>query len=378
MQQDPPRRRRARPVADAPIDTLLWRAEDLAKGWLIALLEQAPLREAPAIVAADLARDGPRVCDAVVRALADDTDLRRLEAGGALELLVSQVGEFAGAQGIAATARAADTLHAVVWSALLDELPRPDPDQIAELAQRLTLVIELVRAAALRRHAGEGGAPAASTPAETEQAAPPASAVEPAAAPASVVEPAAAPASAVEQAAPAEDRRRASVADALWVRALEDEIQRSGHSGTPLSLLLAELEDAERVAAVEPQHRAAATFGRFAQALRGVARRQDILACETDTRAWLIARDTGRGGAQALGSRIASAVRGAQPWRGAPMVASVGVAVLGEDGLDSTELIEAAEEARFAASAGGVGVMRATRADHPSESPSGPGPRLAG
>ena len=58
-------------------------------------------------------------------------------------------------------------------------------------------------------------------------------------------------------------------------------------------------------------------------------RRQDILVCETDARAWIIARDTDRTGAQALGSRIVE--RGAQSgqWRGAPMVASVGVAVLG-------------------------------------------------
>ena len=54
------------------------------------MLEQAPLEDAPAILAADLARDGPRICEAVVRALADDDDLRRLEPGGALEPLVSR------------------------------------------------------------------------------------------------------------------------------------------------------------------------------------------------------------------------------------------------------------------------------------------------
>ena len=64
----PPRRRRARPVADAPIDSLLPRSEDLAKGWLLALLEQAPLDEAPGILAAELTRDGPRLCEAALRA----------------------------------------------------------------------------------------------------------------------------------------------------------------------------------------------------------------------------------------------------------------------------------------------------------------------
>jgi GGDEF domain-containing protein len=86
-------------------------------------------------------------------------------------------------------------------------------------------------------------------------------------------------------------------------------------------------------------------------------RREDILACETDTRAWVIARETARGGAYALGTRIAAAVQQAPAWRGAPLTVSVGLAVLGEDGRDASSLIEAAEEAKFAATASGVRVM---------------------
>src|SRR5579875_2095575 len=100
MASGAPRRRRARPVADAPVDALLLRVEDLAKGWLLALLEHAPLDDAPAILGADLAREGPRICDAVVRALADERDLRRLEPGGAFEPLVGRIGQLAGAQGV--------------------------------------------------------------------------------------------------------------------------------------------------------------------------------------------------------------------------------------------------------------------------------------
>ena len=61
-------------------------------------------------------------------------------------------------------------------------------------------------------------------------------------------------------------------------------------------------------------------------------------------------------------SRIAEAVREAAPWRGAPLAASVGVAVLGEDGRSPDELIDAAEEARFAAAAIGAGGERPIRA----------------
>jgi GGDEF domain-containing protein len=353
------------------------RTEDLAKGWLLALLEQAPLHESPAILAADLARDGPRVCDAVVRAIADETDLRRLERGGALEWLVARAGELSGASDPDGASRAVDALHAVVWSAIRDELRGPDADQIAGIAERLVLVIELVRAAVLRlggAQRGESGQPDAGG---EQAAAGQGFEVMPAAEESPVAfRPRPASLGAVPPAPPEHEPRApeppepepsepatvapAPAASPLWVRALEDEIQNAERSGTPLSLLLAELEDADRVAAVEPADEAAATFSRFTQAVRTVARRQDIVVCETETRAWIIARDTARAGARSLGSRIVAAVGERSPWRGAPMLASVGFAVLGAEGRSADEMIEAAEEARFAASAQGVGLTGAT------------------
>ena len=113
MLPGPPRRRRARPVADAPVDSLLARSEDLTKGWLLALVEQAPLEQAPGILAADLSRDGPRICEALLRAIADDAEQRRLEPGGDLVGLVSRVGELAGAGGPDGTSQAVDALQAI-------------------------------------------------------------------------------------------------------------------------------------------------------------------------------------------------------------------------------------------------------------------------
>jgi GGDEF domain-containing protein len=169
------------------------------------------------------------------------------------------------------------------------------------------------------------------------------------------------------------------VPDSLWQEALAEEIRQAEHIGSPLSLLLIELEDAGRVLAVEPPGEATATFGRFAQAVRSVVRRQDILACETGSRAWVIARETGRLGAHALAARMVAAVGAAAPWRGAPLSVTVGFAVLGEDGVDVETLLEAAEEARFAAAASGIGVIPVE--DSPfgdsGQHPSGAGPDLA-
>jgi GGDEF domain-containing protein len=396
----PPRRRRARPVADAPIDALLPRSEDLAKGWLLALLEQAPLDQAPAILAADLTRDGPRVCEAVLRAIADDTDLRRLEPAGALTPLIARVGELAGATAPAAVSRAVDALQGVIWTAVRDELRSPDPDLVSELTERLTLVAELLRTAAFDRQAAVPGAgepppvlrpapvpgtapgapsapppPSVPPPAGPPPAGPPPaprrpSSPPPASPPPAPPSPEPLPPAAAARAEPPPAVRSwpgngtadGQSPDPLWVGALEDEISRSAGASS-LSLLLAELEDADRVHAVESPPAATTTFTHFAGAVRSAMRRQDILVCETEARAWIIARDTARDGAFALGERIARAVRAAPAWQGAQLAASVGVAVLGEDGRTSAELIDAAEEARFAAAASGVDVLRGPPSD---------------
>jgi GGDEF domain-containing protein len=351
------------------------------------LLEQAPLDDAPAILATELTRDGPRVCDAVLRAIADDTDLRRLEPGGVLVPLVARAGELAGATAPAAISRAVDALVAVVWAAVRDELRGADGDLVVELTERLALIGELVRSAALEqsapailapvppvspvppgspaRPASPGPSPPAprpsamqppppvarTRPAPTPPPPPPSSPDEPSEPP-----PAAAGPPLTERAWPGlAEPATLDPSRALWVSALDDEIART--AGAPLSLLVAELEDAERVATIEHRAEARAVFNRFAGAVRSAVRRQDILVCESEARAWIIARDTARGGAQALGERIAAAVRSTESWQGAPLVSSVGVAVFGEDGQTSGELIEAAEEARFSAAAGGVDVQ---------------------
>jgi GGDEF domain-containing protein len=336
-----PRRRRARPVVDVPIDLLVPRAADLAKGWLLALLEDAPLAAAPALVGTAFVDEGPKLCEAVLRALADDRELRRLEAGGPLGPLAARVGELAGTgRDAAATVRAVDALAAVLWAALRQELPTDDAELVTDLAERLALVCGLLRGAALERlSAGVsvGASAGVSTGDDVAGAAGPVpDSPDPGPTAASAAHP--------------------SSTDPLWMDALEEEIARA--KGSPLSLLLAELDDAERVAATESAVAATAAFEHFAQAVRGAVRRQDILVSETDGRAWIIARDTGRSEAQALAARVAEAVGIGVAWRGAPLIASVGVAVFGEDGRSADELVDAAEEARFAAAASGTDVAR--------------------
>jgi GGDEF domain-containing protein len=398
MERGVPRRRRPRPVVGAGVEALLLRGEELAKGWLLALVEDAPLDEAAAILAGEVARDGPRICDAVVRAIYDEADLRRIEQEGVLEPLASRAGELAGARTAEAAAHAVEALKDVVWTALRGELARTDPDVLADAAERLSLVAALILAAVLRRRdEGEPG---------TERPAPAPLRVAPSEGPAAARDPIERGASGSVRPGFAETGGTIGIAggtgsgfdqggvsdgeddgagatildatleegrDALWVRALRDEIVRAARARVPLSLLLVELEEAERLLAVERRVEASATFGRFAQAVRSAVRRRDVLACETDSRAWIIARDTGRAGAQALGSRIVTNVPAEETWRGAPLTVSVGLAVLGEDGHNAAALIDAAEQTRFAAEASGIGIVGEDADDDGSEAPE-PGP----
>lgn len=377
-------------MADAPIDELLTRTDALAKGWLLALLEQVALEDSPAVLASGIASDGPRICAAVLRALAEDRDLARLEAGGVLEPLVAGCGDFAGTgEGPEQALAAVDALQGVLWSALRSELRDPEPEQIYELTERLSAATELVRAAALRRSAGHAPAPGPVGPAPAPGPAGPAPAPGPAgsAPPPGPVGPAPAPgpsgpapaqgpagpvgpvgpvgpSPAAEEApaAPpppvASAPARSGGEEVLWIAALEEEIVRSRRSGAGLSLLLVELTDSERLLASGAPGDLSAAFGRFAQAVRSVLRRQDLLASEAEARAWVIARDTGRAGATALGRRIAEAVQAADAPGGAPLAVAVGLAVLDEDGHDTETLLEAAEEAAFAAAASGSAVGR--------------------
>jgi GGDEF domain-containing protein len=280
MQPGAPRRRPARPVPEAPIEALAADAERLAKGWLLAVIEREPLSEAAGILAGEWAAEGPRVCEAVVRALGSDQELERLPSP-----------RFA-------APRALDPLRAVVWSALRASWAEAEPDQVWDLGERLAVVIQAL------------AGPRAAGP--------------------------------------------------IWPGALAQAIARALAEDEPLALVLVELVDADRMLAVEDAGECAAVLARFGEAVRGAVGPELTVVDRGEGRAWVIAPGADRERASALASELAAAVREAANWRGAPLAASVGVAVLGEDGDDAGVLIADAEEGMFAAAAAGIEIARTT------------------
>jgi GGDEF domain-containing protein len=138
--------RRPRPVADAPgVD-----ATAVAKAWLLALVAYAPLAQAGAVPAAELARGGPALCSGVLVALGSDAELERLVGGAAgPPPLGAAAARLTGARTAAGLAAGVEALRAATWRALRAELRDPVPELVADLADRLAYVCARVTEASL-------------------------------------------------------------------------------------------------------------------------------------------------------------------------------------------------------------------------------------
>ncbi len=387
------------------VEPLVGRAQTIAKGWLLLLLERAPLDAVGTIPAAALAADGPALCASFLRGLGSDAELARLRPDGDLAPLVARLGPLCGAHDVAATVAAVDALRACIWTAALESAP--EPQAIRQLADRLAVVTAVVTASALPvaaaapvdapsvekvpmpaappqpsydadppvSHDGVphppareetvagGGAQPAFAPPELDDEPAPGGSVTPLP-PRPPVDPRSGPAAAMDD-------------SDLWIATLERHIDRCQREGGGLALLRVELVDGERVAASAPDGQAHVPYGRLAQAIRRAIRRQDLVASDHQGRAWVIAPGVGRAGAIALAERIGAGVENGESWRGAPLAATIGFAVYGEDGRDAATLIDRAEEAMLAATAAGARIGEA--APYPEDlggDPDRPGPRL--
>jgi predicted signal transduction protein with EAL and GGDEF domain len=162
----------------------------------------------------------------------------------------------------------------------------------------------------------------------------------------------------------------------LWISTLERHLDRCQREGGGLALLRVELVDGDRlVASAAPEERGV-PYGRLAQAIRRAIRRQDLVASDRHGRAWVIAPAVGRAGAIALAERIGAGVEHGEHWRGAPLAATIGFSIYGEDGSDAVTLIERAEEAMLAASAAGVRIGESIPSPDGDGTGDRPGPRL--
>src|ERR1700730_1225572 len=129
MNGDPhfPRAQRARAVADAPLDAVIADADDLARGWAIALVDQRPLERIGEIPLEAFAREAPALCTLVLRSLGSDAELERITGRGSAGIREDSAPArtlrgLAGARSAPPAVEAVEALRGVLWDALLSEL----------------------------------------------------------------------------------------------------------------------------------------------------------------------------------------------------------------------------------------------------------------
>jgi len=132
-------------VADAPVLD----GAALAKAWLVELVAVSPLEHAARLPGPRFAEDAPRLCAAAGAALASDAAFDELEPGGSLAPLAAGAGHLVAAAGPLDAVTALEALRAVAWSELQRLLDRPDPAEVAHLADRLAAVVATITAAVL-------------------------------------------------------------------------------------------------------------------------------------------------------------------------------------------------------------------------------------
>jgi GGDEF domain-containing protein len=388
--------RPARPVADAPLHALS-DVDELAKGWLLVLLAQAPLSAAASVPAADLAREAPALCGAMAAALASEAELDRLRPAGDLSTLAARAGALAGAVDPAGAAAAVSALRGVLWAAVLDGLVRPEPEHVAALSSRLALVADVVAMAALAppepfpvrgTAAPEHDEAARPHGAPSDDEAPPAprltSVPDLGAAPGESIlgddvplmvedlgdesdavpdampgpgsgEPfAAAPPAVPADVFPSVSAAHAEDRDEPWATAVIRRLGRLVSEGVSCSVLAVDVDDAERLLEADVHGEARALLDRIERAIRDELRPGDAAVRERVGRVWVVAQAGGIEGARSLGRRLADAVEGAGRLHGAPLRASIGIAACPDDGGDPTSLVAHADEGVFAARAAGV------------------------
>jgi len=330
---------RPRPVAAPVVATLGERPDELAHRWLIALLEARPLDQAAGVPVAEVAATGPALCRAVLDAVGSDAALDEL-AGSPHPATLARLDDGRGGP---ALVTAAEALRRAISEAAADEIPRADTDLLASLTDRLAHVCAHLAATAMSVAHATAHPPTRSARAPARE------------------EPAPRP---VDLAAARREAPGPEGPAPLWLAALERHLSEGGRFG----LLLVELDGADRLWQVEGEEAARDLFARAGRAARSALRRNDLLAHEQDGRLWVIAPDVGRSGASALATRVAAAIELAASSRGAPLTASVGVALYPDDGRDTASLTGQAEESALAARAAGVRVV----GGHSGS----PGPRL--
>jgi GGDEF domain-containing protein len=358
---------RARPVAELPCETLIARADELARRWAIALILARPTDAIGDVPLEELARDAPALCALALSALQSDVELQRLTGRGAASgreasAAARRLPAICGAREPAALVDAVEALRGVLWEALLDELSEPSARIVGDLSDRLAQVCSAMLAVAVDVTAVPACDPTDER-VELERQAPPAR--EPSRSPtaysAAVIVDEHTHAHAGAGSSPSERRQprlgeieirdeRREEGAAAWIGSIGAQMERFERDGLPFAVLLVELVDIERLRREEsPEELAQLTAGVEEALASALGEWAGALTRERPGRFWLLAPATDRSGAARLAERLTRAVGARAGHRRAPLVVAIGLAVCPEDGRQAAALAAHADVGLFAA-----------------------------
>jgi len=396
---------RARPVADAPVDALLARGEELAGRWAAAMILARPLERIGELSLDSFAREAPALCDQMSRALGSDAELEQM--GGQREAGVPGQGGrarslavIAGARDPRSTVEAAETLRRVIWEALLEELRAPSARLVADLSDRLAHVcVTLIAAAISETASGRADSSAGPREPELEDPVRVVSAPDPTSAPRTppvarhagvlIDEREEAPARPREgnwqQPVPPSAERprvrpfpwepprvpseapiairdeRGEEGPAAWIRSIGRQLECFARDGRPFAVLLVDLGDLERSTHAGPTGGPSSATSLVERLLAQQLHRYEgasaedrggsagSLTRERSGRYWLLVTDTDAIAAGRLAESLVGAIRPLTASRWPWLEVMVGTAVCPDDGRDAAALAACADMGIYAA-----------------------------
>jgi GGDEF domain-containing protein len=320
----------------------------VAKDWLLALLGAVELADTGSVPVAELARHAPELCSGLVAGLGTDDGLDHLEE------LAAALPALTGAQDGARVVEAVEALRHAAWAAVAAHVPRGEDALATDLALRLGDLSALVARAAIA--ALDGAPPRRATATRAPRAVAPQRDAAPSEPGAVAPEASVAPAPvAVPEPEAEEPVARDARADASgWEALIDRGLARHRRDGEDVALLLVEVDDVERLRALQSRGAHARLMHSVEQAVGTELRSGDTVAAEAPGRCWVVAPDTDGPSARALAEAVALAVARDVEHRGTPLTVSVGLATCPADGTSASELVARADEGVFAARAAGV------------------------
>jgi diguanylate cyclase (GGDEF)-like protein len=288
--------------------------DELAKAWLVRLIERTAPAELAEVPMSWIASEAPPLIGDILGELSDSTSPVELSPEGhrrARELSRLRPGESAPAQ----VPQDVASLQAVLIEALRRQAPEREAGGFGEAVERLAEIFGTIQADLVAGLVGEHP-PAAGAPATTDRATGLPGAVE--------------------------------LHEALQLLAAE--YRRYGH---PFALMLVDIDGLQRINEAYGREVGDRMLAAVANAVAGQVRSVDRAYRLTDDEFCIVAPHQVASKVDALADRLTSSVNGWQHHDGPRVSVTAGVASCPEHGDDPERLLEVAEEATYAAKASG-------------------------